>query len=177
MKEIWKNIDDYNGDYQVSNYGNIRSFKRCKAGKLMSPAVLDTGYVIVGIRKNGHKDFHYIHRLVAQAFIDNPDNKPEVNHIGGNKANNSVDNLEWSTSTENKRHAIDTGLRDEVAQKISKANSKQVKCITTGSIYDSLIEAENQTRVACTNIGACCRGKLKSVGKTPFGEKLVWEYI
>ena len=105
--------------YQVSNYGNIKSLARQRRNskgiymqkeKLLSLTNTSTGYKKVELVKNGKKKSYKVHRLVAMAFIDNPENKPQVNHIDGNKINNHVDNLEWVTSSENCIHAYNTGL-------------------------------------------------------------------
>ena len=108
--------------YQVSNYGNVKSLARQRRNskglymqkeKLLSLTNTSTGYKKVELVKNGKKKSYKVHRLVAMAFIDNPENKPEVNHIDGNKINNHVDNLEWVTSSENSIHAYKTGLSSQ----------------------------------------------------------------
>lgn len=109
-KEIWKDIEGYER-YTVSNLGNV---KNNKTGKILSTRVASNGYLRVNLRKGNVKyekpTVMHVHRLVAKAFIDNPDNKTTVNHIDGNKTNNRVDNLEWATSKENTAHAIQHGL-------------------------------------------------------------------
>lgn len=107
-EEIWRDIDGYDGKYQVSNFGRVKSFKYCREGRLLK-ASLKSGYPFVQFGKRGKQVC--IHRLVAKAFIPNPDSKPEVNHIDGNPLNNHVDNLEWCTRAENQRHAFATGLQ------------------------------------------------------------------
>lgn len=105
--------------YQISNYGNVKSLARQRKNskgvymqkeKLLSLTNTSTGYKKVELVKNGKKKSYKVHRLVAMAFIDNPENKPEVNHIDGNKINNCVDNLEWVTSSENTIHAYNAKL-------------------------------------------------------------------
>ena len=112
--EIWVDIEEFKGRYQVSNLGNVRSIidnhgkEKCQ---LKVPYPCKKGYWYVQLFV---KDAHYrdsLHRLVAKAFIPNPDNKKTVNHIDGNKANNRVDNLEWATHSENLLHAHATGLK------------------------------------------------------------------
>ena len=106
--EIWKDIEDYDGVYKISNYGRVRSYKN-KIEIILFPK--DThGYLTVYLLKNRTKKRVGVHRLVAIAFLPNLENKPEVNHRDGNKKNNHVNNLEWNTSAENIRHALDTGL-------------------------------------------------------------------
>lgn len=126
--EEWRDIRGYEGYYQVSNLGRVRSLNRyVKAnksggirllkGKIMKLTKIkgrddsDNRYVVVNLRREGEGKVHQVHRLVAEAFIPNPDNSPIPNHIDGNKDNNCVDNLEWCTYSENNKHALDTGLR------------------------------------------------------------------
>ena len=116
----WKPISDYNGFYEVSNLGNVRSLnraidlrngqKRKVKGRLLSPKKNKDGYLFVTLSKNGVSKNHYVHRLVAAAFILNPRDLQEVNHISGNKANNSTGNLAWVTHSDNVRHAYENDL-------------------------------------------------------------------
>jgi Mor family transcriptional regulator len=122
MKEIWKPVRGYEEYYEVSNYGNIRSKDRMvwrgKAGfykmegKELTKSKTSTGYWKIGLFKDKKRKEFKIHRLVAFAFIDNPENKPNINHIDGNPLNNHVLNLEWCTQSENMKHAYETGLRE-----------------------------------------------------------------
>lgn len=106
IKEEWKDIEGYDGDYQVSNLGRVRSFKRGYCNVLKG-TVSNRGYKMVHLRSaiKGPK-FLSVHRLVGKHFIPNPENKPEINHKDGNKLNNKIVNLEWVTRTENFRHAF-----------------------------------------------------------------------
>ena len=120
--EKWRDIPNYEGFYQVSNQGNVRSLnrmvkqnrrtdgKQLKKGKVLSPAIDKYGYSSCALSKHNKLKSIRVHRLVAFAWLDNPNNWNEVNHKDGNKQNNNVDNLEWSTRSLNIRHAIDTGL-------------------------------------------------------------------
>ena len=92
MKEIWKDIPEYLGIYQVSNYGSIRKISRCKKPKLMTPIPNEKGYLRVRFNIDGSSRYFRVHRLVAQAFIPNLDNKPQINHKDGNKLNNKTNN-------------------------------------------------------------------------------------
>jgi hypothetical protein len=112
MEEIWKDIAGYEGHYMVSNTGKVYSYKR---KKVLSPST--QGYHQVCLCKNGKVRSFHIHRLVAEAFIPNPENKPEVNHIDHNTDNNYADNLEWVTKFENYKAYI----RFRIAKKRSKS--------------------------------------------------------
>lgn len=113
-KEIWKEIDGYNGQYQISNLGNVRSFSKWKNGDLLKPGKCGNPgpylQVILVHPESKVKRYEYIHRLVAQYFLPSVDGKTEVNHIDGNTLNNCVTNLEWCTHGENMKHASHSGV-------------------------------------------------------------------
>lgn len=118
-EEIWKPIAGFKGRYLVSNLGNVRStdwvtfgidgVRQCFRGRPMRPT-WSGSYLQIGLQVNGKQKLFSVHRLVASAFIPNPDNKPVVNHISGVREDNRVENLEWATRSENSTHAIATGL-------------------------------------------------------------------
>lgn len=120
MKEVWKCINGYDGLYQVSNLGRVKSLDkrvptnggtRVMKGKILKGRTTKYGYLQIGLTdKNNYRVNRYVHRLVAEAFIPNPQNKKEVNHIDCNKKNNGVDNLEWVNRKENMQHASDNNL-------------------------------------------------------------------
>lgn len=121
MNETWKDIIGYEGFYQISSLGRVRSLDRtvyfknnkgCRKyiGKIIRQKY-HNDYAMVNINKNKEMETLYIHRLVATHFVENPDNKNVVNHIDGVKSNNEYDNLEWVTQAENNKHALDMGLR------------------------------------------------------------------
>ena len=104
--EIWKDIKDYEGLYQISNYGRVKSLPRMMKSRkceeiIKTPSVLPKGYLKVSLCKNGKIKYFFIHRLVAEAFIPNENNYPCVNHKDCNTSNNNVHNLEWVTYEEN----------------------------------------------------------------------------
>lgn len=115
--EEWKNIEGYEGLYQVSNYGNIRSLDktvndyrgkeaRTIKGKLLKPFDSGNGYLVISLHRNGKRKNFYVHRLVAIHFVKNTDNKKVVNHKDHNKSNNNAENLEWVTIKENVSHSV-----------------------------------------------------------------------
>ena len=119
MEEIWKDIDGYEGIYQISNLGNVKSLRRevihpdgriqVRNERIMSKRESIDGYYIAKLNVNNQSKSIAIHRLVAQAFIPNPDNLPEVNHVDTNRKNNCVDNLEWCTHADNVSHSAKLG--------------------------------------------------------------------
>ena len=139
MSEVWKDISGYEGLYRVSNLGRVKSLRRyvpCKNGvrvvreRVLRPSVHRDGYLKIELRKNAIGEHPMIHRLVALAFIPNPDNKTQVNHIDGIKRNNSVDNLEWCDQSENQLHAYKNGL-----QKPLKGEQVKTSKLTEENIY------------------------------------------
>lgn len=138
MLEIFKLISDY-PNYEVSNLGNVRNRK---TGRVLRPGRQKDGYLLVGLCKDGKEKKFLVHRLVATAFISNPDNKLQVNHINGNKTDNRVENLEWNTDSENQKHSIRTGLRTKFNFKTNNPKPKQpVRCIETGQEFESMLSA------------------------------------
>ena len=108
--EEWKDIENYEGIYQVSNFGRIKSFHEDKI-RICKPSISNMGYLKVTLCKNGVKKSFAVHILVARAFILNPENKPQVNHKNCDKLNCTVDNLEWVTNGENQSHAWKMGVK------------------------------------------------------------------
>lgn len=119
----WQPIKGYEGYYEISNYGDVRSVTRVvsrggptgdlvKPGKFRRAHVTPKGYLRLALVRDGSQRNHLVHRLVADAFIPNPDNKPEVNHRNGDKRDNRASNLEWATTSENQVHAYNTGLKE-----------------------------------------------------------------
>ena len=145
QEEIWKAVADSNGEYHISNHGRVKSFKFGKE-RILKPAIQSKGYQFIFIcQKKTKPKLSTIHKLVAMAFIPNPNDKPQVNHKDGNKLNNHIDNLEWVTKRENIQHAYDTGLFDNKRKKIGESaklhHSKPVIDLITGTKYNSLVEA------------------------------------
>ena len=149
MEEIWKDILMYDGRYQVSNLGNVRSFaKYSESPRILKLKEDRDGYMCVRLRKDGKVTQHRVHRLVAETFLLNLDHKPTVNHIDGNKQNNNVHNLEWATLSEQQKHVNEHNLRS--------SQSVKVKCIETGQIFSSKRNAE-------TTLGIMKNGVSRSI--------------
>lgn len=160
MVEVFLDIKGYEGLYQVSNYGRVRSlnYKRTGEVRVLKAAKDKAGYLQIGLCKNGKQNWRKVHRFVAEAFIPNPDNLPEVNHIDEDKSNNCVWNLEWCT----RKYNVNYGTRTE-------QTSTPVYQYTKDSVfvkeYPSIREASRQTGINRCNIASCCRGyKYKSAG-------------
>ena len=129
MNEIWKPIEGTDGKYEVSNTGKVRCLNYKQTGKTKELTASEKvgGYLQLRVKKNGNLKTVVVHRLVADAFIPNPDGKPEVNHIDGDKKNNNADNLEWVTRSENIKHAVNIGLREKVSASASKRGKEWIK--------------------------------------------------
>ena len=125
--EIWRDIEGYEGLYQVSNLGKVKSlnYKCTKKEKILKPFSNRDGYLRVKLCKEGKRRSYLVHRLVAQAFISNPEDKPQVNHKDEDKTNNKVENLEWVTSKEN----INYGTHNERSGKSQTNDKKRSKPI------------------------------------------------
>ena len=129
--EYWKKIKGYD-NYLVSDRGRVFSYKR---RIFLKPGKDGGGYFYVDLCKNGIRKKHKIHRLVANTFIPNPENKRTVNHIDGVKTNNFAINLEWATDKENIRHAMDTGLKDAKGSKHGQAKLSEKEVLEIRRIF------------------------------------------
>lgn len=134
MKEIWKDVDDA---YEVSSFGNVRNLR---TGRLKKLEIDRSGYHTVRLYHNKNSRIIYVHRLVAKAFIKNPLEKAQVNHINGDKLDNSIDNLEWATQSENLRHAALV-----LGRSLGGRKAIPVLCVETGERYRSIGEAARET--------------------------------
>lgn len=162
MSEIWKAISDFEGYYEVSNKGRIRSVERTvKSGRgyrkvpstILNPALGQWGYEQVCLRKNGKSYTKRVNRIVAQVFIPNPNNYPQVNHIDGVKTNNCVENLEWCNCSQNMLHCHTNGLSDW---------NTNVRVVETNKIYRSIAECARDIGGYEQLIRACLNGDRKT---------------
>lgn len=176
--EVWRDIPGLEGVYQVSSIGNVKRIKTRSGKECDRPLkywVLHSGYALYTLTYNGKRIRTCAHRLVALAFIPNPDNKPYVNHKDGNKLNNSVENLEWVTASENTVHAIKTGLISErdITERIAKNQHKVWRKVKRGDgvIFPNVKAAAESVGAKPQNVGGVCRG----IKKTCRG--YTWEYI
>lgn len=139
--EEWRDISGYEGLYQISSFGRVKSTNRRKT-HILKPVLASNGYLHFCLSKGGVHNPSYVARLVAKAFIPNPDNKPQVNHIDGHPLNNFVGNLEWATQSENQRHAYATGLQ-VAPQGEKRLNAK----LTNADVEYVRANPDNLTRV------------------------------
>ena len=161
-EEIWKPILGYEGYYEACNKGYIRSVDRlvkCKSGVRISPATIlkpslgQWGYEQVTLRKEGNNKTVRVNRIIAQTFIPNPNNLPQVNHIDGNKTNNCVDNLEWCNASHNMKHCFDNRMCDWTTK---------IRIIETGEVFNSKAECARKICGHVSLIDMCLKGKRKT---------------
>ena len=189
MIEEWLDIEGYEGIYQISNLGKVKSLVRYSIqSHLLNERILKQqdnkgGYMYVDLyNKEGIKKKFYIHRLVAQAFIENPNNYPNINHKDINTYNNVVGNIEWCTQKYNCNYG-DHSIKQSIARKgkckgIDNVYSKKVICVTTDKVFDCIREASDYYNMPTNRnaISGCCMGKHKYTGKLEDGTPLVWMY-
>lgn len=174
MEEIWKDIPEFNGLYQVSSFGRFRGVtrvvqfgnqRRTVVGKILRAFPKKEGYLKISFLKNTR----YAHRVVAEVFIDNPNDLKQVNHKNGNKTDNRVENLEWISSSDNHKHAYSVLGRKCYAAGKFGAESKRSKPILQYSIIGSFVkefscaaEASREVGIGESNIRQCVRGVTKT---------------
>lgn len=171
MEEVWKDIKGFDG-YKISNYGRVKSLPKSGLGGhsydiIMSPNVDKDGYLLIHLHNNKRRYIRKVHRLVAEAFIPNPDNLPVINHIDENKANNLVTNLEWCTMGYN--NSFGNGNKSR-----TKNKSKKVLQYTLGGEFvkewESTMAIQRALGLFRSNISLCCQGKYQQA----YGYK--WRY-
>lgn len=182
--EEWKDIKGYEGLYQISNLGRVKSLSRkvfngngyyIMNEKILKPKKTQVGYLKVRLCR---KDI-YIHRLVAESFIPNSNNYPEVNHKDESKTNNRVDNLEWCTHKYNLSYGSRKDYRKHFCKEYNiKTKGKKVICLNTNEVFISIREAARTYKTHTSYISKACKGIRKTAGKHPItGEKLMWKYV
>lgn len=161
MIEIWKDIEGYEGKYQISSMGRVKALNYNHSGceKILKEKQEKNGYKRVGLFKDGRQKLYSIHRLVAQAFIPNENECPLVNHIDENKTNNCVNNLEWCDESYNITYSIGKSI-----MQIS-LDGELIK------IYDSAVIAAKETKICRACISKCCLKQQKQAGG------FYWEFI
>lgn len=148
------------GKYEVSNFGNVRN---SNTGKILKPIEDRYGYLCVCLHELGKNHYKKVHRLVAEAFVENEEDKPCIDHIDGNRKNNIYTNLRWVTPKENSNNPI-TLAKIKVNCKPPRNKTKPVICVETQEKYESLIEASKCVGVDASTIGKCCKGERKTAG-------------
>ena len=169
--EIWRDIEGYEGLYQVSNCGRVRSLKFGKE-RILNPVKIGSGYLQVGLYKNEKQKKFKVHRLVAKAFIPNPNNLPEINHRDEDKTNNKVVNLEWCSS----KYNINYGTRNQrVVEK--NTNGKCSKPVLQFTKSREFVKEWKSTHDVERNLGYC-HGKISAccIGKQKTSYRFIWKY-
>lgn len=163
MKEVWKDIQNYEGLYKISNYGNIVSLKHAwgnrDVARIVSQHITKKGYKRVGLHKDNKSKLYMVHRLVAETFISNPTKEQEINHKNYDRTDNYVNNLEWLSHTQNVRYSK--------AKKVNQydLNNNLIK------MWDCARDAEREIGVDHGQISKCCNGKQKT------HRGYIWKYI
>lgn len=167
--EEWKDITNYENLYQISNLGRVRSvdrlikqyghkrqYERLMKGKILKLHKQNGGYMLATLTKDGKEKKMLVHRLVAQEFIPNPQNKEQVNHIDGNKQNNCIDNLEWCTQSENVKHSY--------SKLHHKLKNKKVFCCELNKFFNSIEGASKELNINPRSISHAINNRAKKAG-------------
>ena len=167
-KEVWRDIEGYEGKYQVSNKGRVKSLNYHRSGKevILKQCKSKDGYLKVCLFKNGKETTFSVHRIVALAFINNYNNCPEINHKDEDKTNNCVENLEWC----DRKYNVNYGSAIEKMVQTRKLR-KKILCIETNQIFNSCRDAGKSVNVDHGNISKCANG----IYETSAGYH--WKYI
>lgn len=180
MEEIWKDVPGYEDSYQISSHGNVRSKERYRKvcggsfrlvkSQIIKPVICTNGYREVHLQRNRHRDVVLLHRLVAQVFIPNPLNLPEVNHKDEDITNCQVENLEWCTSKYNANY----GTRNRRCWEHNTQKLRVRQLTLDGEFvreYDSIGQAANAVGVTDSPIVRVCKGKQRT------SKGYIWEYV
>lgn len=168
MVEEWKDIEGLKGRYQVSNFGNVKSlnYNRKKYERILKPKKKRKGYLHVHIGGKSRS----VHRLVANAFIENTNNFPCVNHKDGNKKNNNVNNLEWCSYSQNIKHAYKMGLKIATSNHLKRKILQYDKNMNFIKEWGCTMDIQRALGTNHSNISKCCKGKQKTAGG------YIWRY-
>lgn len=166
-KEIWKDVVGYEGIYQISNFGKVLSLSYRDKGysKIRISQTDVSGYSVIDLHLNKKRKNFKIHRLVAIAFILNPENKPQINHKDGDKLNNYICNLEWCTASDNIYHAYRNGLNymsERQKKIIFNVKAKKVMNIKTGEVFKSLTEVCKLNNITISHLSNMLTGKIEN---------------
>ena len=175
MQEIWKDIEGYEGFYQVSNLGRVRSLDHIahskngvpqyRHGKILKQSTVRSGYKRVHISKDGNAEYRAVHRLVAFAFCEKPEGMDIVNHLDNDPSNNRADNLEWTDCKGNMQHATRQGRMGWQPENLKKAQeARKIPVITiapdgTRTWFPSQADAAKALHVTRSHIGSICNGR------------------
>lgn len=190
MEEIWKDIKGYEGLYQISNLGNVKKIKNKKyninkkeveekdINKCISIGTHKLGYKYVKLTdKNGIRKNLFLHRIIAEEFIENPNNFNIINHKDGDKSNNDINNLEWTTQKDNVNHAWKNGLCENVRKVCAINGRKKSKKIIQKNkngevikVWNSTMDIERELGILHNNITSCCKHYNRTAGG------FIWEY-
>lgn len=166
--EVWKPIQDFEDKYEVSNLGRVKSLNYNNTGlpQLLKLSPNHNGYLQVALSRDNHRTMKLVHRLVAEAFIPNPNNLPQINHISEVKTENWVENLEWCDAHYNNNYGNHGQRSGQTRTGVYGRNStcKPVLCVETGIIYTGAYEAGKKLGINNSNINLVCRGIRKTAG-------------
>lgn len=198
MHNSWVDIKGFEGKYQINKNGEVRSLDMkvwggkgyyIKKGRIKKQHQNKHGYWCVGLSWDNKGKNYLVHRLLAEAFIPNPENKPFIDHINGNKSDNRLENLRWATAKENannentklygeKQSMYGKKLSLEQRRKISERGKKKIVCLNTGQVFDSLNDARDFYNMKdTTGLSKCCKRVQHSYGKDKeTKENLAWAY-
>lgn len=179
LGEVWISIKHYEEIYMVSNFGRVKALQRnrkCSNGvgtriireRIMRLCEVGRGYLKVNLHKNNISETRYVHRLVAEAFIENAENKLTVNHKDGDKKNNNSSNLEWATYSENHKHSYrELNRPHSMRGKYGSLHrdAKKIICENTGQVFGSIVDAAHDLGILRTGINSVLSGKYKYTGE------------
>lgn len=169
--ETWRDIPGWEGIYQISNLGRVKSCKVIPSGKVMRLSNKTGDYIRIVLQKKGRKnETHLVHRLVAKLFLPNPSNLPIVNHKDGNKQNNSVSNLEWCTNSYNVRHSMRMHPF-QTASMVYYNKFDRPKRIAQIDRNGTVVAVYGSARMAQVSTGVCSRNILQVANRTPFNRE------